>query len=66
MPRRPRTFNEKVRFKMTSDRRPLLAMLCDKVATREYVASVVGPGVLTELYLVTDDPAQGAPRVAPA
>ncbi|MFO7573051.1 MAG: ATP-grasp fold amidoligase family protein, partial [Gaiellaceae bacterium] len=56
VPRRPKTFNEKVRFKMTSDRRPLLATLSDKVATREYVARVVGPDVLTEVYLVTDDP----------
>lgn len=56
VPRRPRTFNEKVRFKMTSDRRALLATLSDKVATREYVARVVGPDVLTELYLVTSSP----------
>lgn len=56
VPRRPRTFNEKVRFKMTSDRRPLLATLSDKLRTREYVARVIGPDVLGELYLVTGDP----------
>ena len=55
VPRRRATFNEKVRFKMTSDRRPLLATFSDKIATREYVAKVVGEHVLTELYLVTDD-----------
>jgi hypothetical protein len=58
VPRRPRTFNEKVRFKMTSDRRALLATLSDKVAAREYIARVVGADVLTELYLVTEDPEQ--------
>jgi hypothetical protein len=56
VPRRPRTFNDKVRFKMTSDRRPLLATFSDKVAAREYVTRVVGSHVLAKLYLVTDDP----------
>ena len=41
------TFNEKVRYKMLADRRPLLTLFADKLAVREYVESKVGAGVLT-------------------
>jgi hypothetical protein len=58
VPRRPRTFNEKVRFKMASDRRPIIATLSDKVETRSYVERLIGHDVLTEVYLVTDDPSE--------
>jgi TupA-like ATPgrasp len=50
------TFNEKVRYKLLNDRRPLLTQWADKVAVRDYVERVVGSQYLTELYLVTDDP----------
>jgi hypothetical protein len=56
VPRKPETFNEKTRFKMVADRRPLVTVLSDKVAAREYVARALGASVLPELYLVTDDP----------
>lgn len=52
----PRTFREKVLWKMAKDRRPLLTVFADKVAVREYVARVVGPRYLTTLYGVLEDP----------
>jgi hypothetical protein len=52
----PVTFNEKVRYRMLADRRPLLTTFADKVAVRGYVESRVGGSVLTEFYAVTDDP----------
>src|SRR5947209_1724802 len=52
----PVTFNEKVRYKILHDRRPLLVQWADKVAVRDYVESKLGSGFLTELYLVTEDP----------
>ncbi len=52
----PATFNEKVRYKMLADRRPLLRTFADKLAVRAYVEARVGAGVLTELYAVTDVP----------
>ena len=54
--RRPRTFNEKVRYKMLRDHRPLLATMADKVAVRDHVAALVGPHVLPDLLHVLDDP----------
>ncbi|HWC39927.1 MAG TPA: ATP-grasp fold amidoligase family protein [Acidimicrobiales bacterium] len=56
--RRPASFNEKLRWKMVKDRRPLLTTFADKVAVRQYVASAVGPEVLAESYAVVDDPVE--------
>lgn len=52
----PITFNEKVRYKILADRRPLLTTFADKLAAREYVESNVGASVLSELYAVTSAP----------
>jgi len=52
----PVTFNEKVRYKMLWERRPLLTTFADKLAVREYVSSRVGPQILPELHLVTSSP----------
>lgn len=54
--RRPRTFNDKVRYKMLRDHRELMVVFADKAAVRDHVASVVGPHVLPELLHVLDDP----------
>jgi hypothetical protein len=54
--RAPRTFNEKVEYKLAWDRRPILTTFADKVASREYVARVVGPEYLSQLHAVVDDP----------
>jgi hypothetical protein len=54
--RRPRTFTEKVRYKMLRDHRPLLVTFSDKAAVRDHVAARLGEQVLPRLHLVTDDP----------
>ncbi|HUI03782.1 MAG TPA: ATP-grasp fold amidoligase family protein [Acidimicrobiales bacterium] len=59
------TFSEKLLWKMAKDRRPLLTTFADKVAVRDYVASAVGPEVLTALYAVVDDPADLDPSALP-
>jgi hypothetical protein len=62
----PRTFNEKVRYRMATDRRPILTVFADKVAVREYVREKVGEHVLTRLHAVTEEPGEllncGLPR----
>lgn len=55
--RRPRTFTEKVRYKMLRDHRPLMVTFADKAAVRDHVASVVGEHVLPRVFHVLDDPA---------
>jgi hypothetical protein len=52
--RTPRTFSEKVRYRMAYDRRPQLTMLADKVAVREYVAERAGAQYLTHVYAVME------------
>lgn len=54
--RRPRTFNEKVRYKMLRDHRRLMVTFADKVAVRDHVASTVGHHVLPVVLHVFDDP----------
>lgn len=53
----PRTYREKVLWKMARDRRPLLTVFADKVAVRDYVSRIIGPEYLTSLYGVLEDPA---------
>jgi hypothetical protein len=53
--RRPRTFTEKIHYKMLRDRRALLTTWADKVAVRDYVATAAGPELLAELYAVDVD-----------
>jgi hypothetical protein len=52
----PETFTGKVHYKMAFDRRPLLTTFADKLASRDYVEAVLGPGFLPDLYLGTDRP----------
>lgn len=63
---RPRTFTEKVRYKMLRDHRDLLVTFADKWAVRDYVESVAGPGHLPQLLGVFDDPAALRSFAAPA
>ena len=56
--RNPSTFNEKTRYKMARDRRPVLTLFADKLAVREYVAKQVGGKVLTTLYATADEASQ--------
>lgn len=55
--RHPRTFRDKVRYKMLRDHRPLLVTFADKAAVRDYVARVVGSEFLPQTFAIIDDPA---------
>ncbi|CAN5719772.1 N/A [soil metagenome] len=54
--RNPRTFNDKVRYKMLRDRRALVVTFADKVAVRDYVAAMIGDRYLPRAYAILDDP----------
>jgi len=56
--RHPVTFTQKMLWKMTKDRRPLLTTFADKIAVRDYVADAIGAELLTRLYAVVADPAE--------
>jgi hypothetical protein len=47
--RNPRTYNEKIAWRILYDRNPLIALTTDKVAAREYVTAKVGPEILVPL-----------------
>jgi teichuronopeptide biosynthesis TupA-like protein len=53
----PKTFNEKICHRKIFDRRDILALFTDKYAVRDYVAQILGPGILPRLFHVTRDPA---------
>ena len=42
-------FNEKVKYKIARDRRPILTSFSDKLDARRYVSRVVGPGYVPEV-----------------
>ena len=54
--RRPTTFNDKVRYKLLRDHRPLQVTFADKAAMRAHVARVVGAEHLPGLLGLLDDP----------
>jgi hypothetical protein len=56
--RNPRTFNEKVRYKLLRDRRPLIVTFADKAAVRKHVRERVGDGHLPRLLLLSADPSE--------
>ena len=56
--RRPRSFTDKVRYKMLRDHRDLVVTFADKAAVRRYVAAAVGDEVLPRALAVLDDPAE--------
>jgi hypothetical protein len=47
--RNPQTFSDKIYYKMAHDHRPILGLVADKVAVREYVAGKVGDQYLIPL-----------------
>src|SRR6056297_3548063 len=55
--RDPTTLNEKVKYKMLHDRRPILTTLTDKVDVRDVVRDRIGVDHLTHLFQVHDDAA---------
>jgi hypothetical protein len=64
--RSPRTFNEKLAWRMLYDRNPLFPLTIDKIAVRDYVAAKVGPEILIPLLgtwnRAADVPWAGLPR----
>ncbi|WP_236728454.1 ATP-grasp fold amidoligase family protein [Mycolicibacterium obuense] len=54
--RNPRTFRDKVRYKMLRDHRQLVVTFADKAAVRDHVAGVVGDRYLPRVYAILDDP----------
>jgi hypothetical protein len=61
----PSDMNEKIRFRMARDRRPLLTTFVDKVAVRDHVAERLGAAPLPRLYAVLDDAAALDPAALP-
>lgn len=53
--RNPRTFREKVRYKMLRDHRDLVVTFADKAAVRDHVAEMVGEKYLPRAYAIVDD-----------
>ena len=62
--RNPRTFRDKVRYKMLRDHRALVVTFADKAAVRGYVAAVVGERYLPRVYAILDDPGGAGRRQA--
>lgn len=52
---KPKTYNDKIRYKMAFDRRPILTLLADKVAARDFVAERVGSEVLLDVFCHADN-----------
>ena len=50
--RDPRTFRDKVRYKMLRDHRDLVVTFADKAAVRDYVARMVGHQYLPKIFLI--------------
>ncbi len=46
---RPRSFNEKIGWRILHDRNPLIPLTIDKIAVRDWVAARVGPEILIPL-----------------
>ncbi|MCU1479275.1 MAG: hypothetical protein JWQ19_61 [Subtercola sp.] len=63
--RNPRTFRQKVRYKMLRDHRDLLVTFADKAAVRDYVAGLVGSSYLPRSFGVIDAAEQLAELVLP-
>jgi hypothetical protein len=52
----PVTLNEKIRYRMATDRRKILATFVDRVAVRQYVTETIGEHLLSRVHAVTRDP----------
>ena len=56
--RAPRTFTDKLRYKLVRDRRDFLYRTADRVQLRDYVERQLGQPATPQLYQVVADPAQ--------
>jgi hypothetical protein len=57
LPEVPRTFNEKLRWRMKYDRRPILTLTTDKYKVIDYLKQNGFGNILKKLYFATDNPA---------
>jgi hypothetical protein len=46
----PKSFNEKIQYKMAYDRRDLLIIFADKIQSRKYIESIIGLEYLPKMY----------------
>jgi hypothetical protein len=53
---KPKTFTQKLSYKIVFDRRPLLVTFADKLLAREYVRQKVGSDILVDLLAVGSSP----------
>jgi hypothetical protein len=53
---KPKTFNQKLFYKLIYDRRPLLVTFADKLQAREYVRRKIGGDILVKLLAQADRP----------
>ncbi len=53
---KPRTFTEKIHYRMLYDRRPILTLFADKILVRDYVRARVGEKYLTTIYQIAKSP----------
>jgi len=58
LPEVPRTFNEKLRWRMKHDRRPILTITQDKYKVIDYLKKNGFGNILKKLYFATDNPAE--------
>jgi hypothetical protein len=56
--RKPKTYSQKLRYKMTYDRREILTQFADKIAVREIVAEKVGPQYLSKIIQIAQFPSE--------
>lgn len=54
--RNPKTFQQKIKYKMAHDRSQMLSLWADKVDVRNYVADKIGPSYLIPLVGVYEQP----------
>jgi hypothetical protein len=52
----PKSFNEKVTWRLLFDRRPILSQLSDKAAMRKFVANRLGDQFLPKMLFLTNQP----------
>jgi hypothetical protein len=55
---RPRRYTDKIQWRKLFDRNPIFAVLCDKLAARDFIADRVGAEYLAQLLWHGNDPAQ--------
>jgi hypothetical protein len=61
----PQTFNKKILYKLTYDRRELLTIVADKLTVRDYVSARIGNEYLTNVFEIYSEESQISIDVLP-